>query len=113
MNNVTVRVYPVENGGSIKANVSLNIDDTVIINDFKIIEGKNGLFISNPQRAYQEGKDTKYRDIAYFMDQDVKADFEDAVLQNMKSIKRSQPAEEPRNNVWYDNQKAKMLGKLG
>lgn len=80
MNNVTVRVYPVENGGSIKANVSLNIDDQVIINDFKIIEGKNGLFISNPQRAYQEGKDTKYRDIAYFMDQDVKADFEDAVF---------------------------------
>lgn len=80
MNNVTVRVYPVDNGGSIKANVSLNIDDTVIINDFKIIEGKNGLFISNPQRAYQEGKDTKYRDIAYFMDQDVKADFEDAVF---------------------------------
>lgn len=80
MNNVTVRVYPVDNGGSIKANVSLNIDDQVIINDFKIIEGKNGLFISNPQRAYQEGKDTKYRDIAYFMDQDVKADFEDAVF---------------------------------
>ena len=80
MNNVTVRVYPVENGGSIKANVSLNIDDQVIINDFKIIEGKNGLFISNPQRAYQDGKDTKYRDIAYFMDQDVKADFEDAVF---------------------------------
>lgn len=80
MNNATVRVYPVDNGGSIKANVSLNIDDTVIINDFKIIEGKNGLFISNPQRAYQEGKDTKYRDIAYFMDQDVKADFEDTVF---------------------------------
>jgi stage V sporulation protein G len=80
MNNVTVRVYPVDNGGSIKANVSLNIDDTVIVNDFKIIEGKNGLFISNPQRAYQDGTDTKYRDIAYFMDQDVKADFEDAVF---------------------------------
>ena len=27
----------------------------------------------------------------------------------MTSIKRSQPAEDPRSNIWYDNQKAKML----
>lgn len=93
MNNITIRVYPIENAGTIKANVSVNIDDMIVINDFKIIEGKNGLFVSMPQRSYTENGTTKYRDIAYFLDRDTREDFEDAVFKEydayMKKGKRS------------------------
>ena len=80
MNNINVKVYPVANGGTIKANISLCIDDAIVINDFKLIEGKNGMFISMPQRSYLDGKKTVYKDIAYFMDSDLKYEFEEAVF---------------------------------
>lgn len=89
MNNINVKVYPVENGGSIKANISLGIDDAIVINDFKLIDGKNGLFISNPQRSYQDGKKTVYRDIAYFMDNDIKEEFESEVFEAYEKISKT------------------------
>ena len=79
MMNFKVNVYPVEHK-TLKANVSINIDDVLVINDFKLVEGKNGMFISKPSREYKDGRETKYRDVAYFLDQEVEAELLDQVL---------------------------------
>ena len=79
MMNFKVNVYPVEHE-TLRANVSINIDDVIVINDFKLVEGKNGLFLSSPSRAYKDGRETKYKDVAYFLDQDVKDELLDQII---------------------------------
>lgn len=79
MMNFKVNVYPVEHE-TLRANVSINIDDVIVINDFKLVEGKNGLFLSSPSRAYKDGRETKYKDVAYFLDQDVKDELLDQIM---------------------------------
>lgn len=79
MMNFKVNVYPVEHE-TLKANVSINIDDVLVINDFKLVDGKNGMFIAKPSREYKDGRKTKYRDVAYFLDQEVEAELLDQVL---------------------------------
>ena len=79
MMNFKVNVYPVEHE-TLRANVSINIDDVIVINDFKLVEGKNGMFISSPSRAYKDGRETKYKDVAYFLDQDVKDELLEQIL---------------------------------
>ena len=47
--------------GSVKAFASLTIDDSFAVNGIKIIEGKNGMFISMPQE--KRGED--YHDLCF------------------------------------------------
>lgn len=60
---IDVRVYPT-NHDTIKANVSICIDDVIVIKDFKIIKGKDNLFVSKPSKFY----DDEYHDTVYLLD---------------------------------------------
>jgi stage V sporulation protein G len=58
-----VRVRLVEKDGSkLKAVASITIDECFVIHDIKIIEGKEGYFISMPSRKTPDGE---YRDIVH------------------------------------------------
>lgn len=65
--------------GAVKAFASVDLDG-LIINDLKIIEGKNGLFVTLPTRAYEDAGETKYAQIVYVSDEDLFAKIRDAVL---------------------------------
>lgn len=45
-----------------KAHCSIIIEDAIALNDIWVVEGKNGLFVSFPQRPYEdrESGETKY-----------------------------------------------------
>lgn len=60
---ITVTVYPnKENNTNLKAMVILEVEDCLIINSVKIVEGKKGLFVSMPQYKDKNGD---YKDIVY------------------------------------------------
>ena len=55
-----VKIYPVKNSDSaLKAFANITIDDEFVVKGFKIVEGKNGIFISMPS---SKGADDQYYD---------------------------------------------------
>lgn len=51
-----------KDGSKLKAVASITIDECFVIHDIKIIEGKEGYFISMPSRKTPDGE---YRDIVH------------------------------------------------
>lgn len=72
------RVYPLSNKDSnLKAFASITIDDAVCITGIRIIEGKNGVFMSMPQSKDNEGE---YHDVAFPITKEAREEIQDAVL---------------------------------
>lgn len=60
---IKATVYPNEEiNTNLKAIVILEVEDCLIINSVKIVEGKKGLFVSMPQYKDRNGD---YKDIVY------------------------------------------------
>ncbi len=70
-----VRVFPVDEE-KLKAFVSVIFDDCFIVSDMKIIDGKNGFFISMPSK---EKKDGGFRDIAHPLNNETRKMIEEEV----------------------------------
>ena len=73
---VTVRKIEKE-GSRMKGIASVLLDDAFAVHDIRIIEGDNGLFIAMPSRKTATGG---YRDIAHPINPEVRAMFEDAII---------------------------------
>ena len=74
----SVNVRKIEKDGSrMKGIASVLIDDSFAVHDIRIIEGDNGLFIAMPSRKTATGG---YRDIAHPINPEVRAMFEEAIL---------------------------------
>ena len=75
----SVNVRKIEKEGSrMKGIASVVLDDSFAIHDIRVIEGDNGLFIAMPSRKTATGG---YRDIAHPINPEVRAMFEDAILE--------------------------------
>lgn len=60
---IKATVYPnKESNTNLKAMVILEVEDCIVINSVKIVEGKKGLFVSMPQYKSKNGD---YKDIIY------------------------------------------------
>ena len=58
-----VRVFPVEiNGSMVKAYATVTFDDSFVVRDMRVIEGKNGIFLSMPARRKRNGD---YQDVCF------------------------------------------------
>ena len=64
-------------GSRMKGIASVLLDDSFAVHDIRIIEGDNGLFIAMPSRKTATGG---YRDIAHPINPEVRAMFEDAII---------------------------------
>jgi len=74
----SVNVRKIEKEGSrMKGIASVLLDDSFAVHDIRIIEGDNGLFIAMPSRKTATGG---YRDIAHPINPEVRAMFEEAVI---------------------------------
>ena len=75
----SVNVRKIEKEDSrMKGIASVLIDDCFAVQDIRIIEGDNGLFIAMPSRKTATGG---YRDIAHPINTETRKMFEDAVLE--------------------------------
>ena len=79
----SVNVRKIEKEGSrMKGIASVLLDDSFAVHDIRIIEGDNGLFIAMPSRKTATGG---YRDIAHPINPEVRAMFEEAILDAYKN----------------------------
>ena len=58
---VAVRAYPVSGEGQVLANLSMNVNGCFAIRGAKLVQGKNGPFVSMPQKKVGE----EYKDIVF------------------------------------------------
>lgn len=72
-----VKIYPVEDGGRLKAYATMVFDDCFIIRDLKIIEGDKGFFISMPSRKRKDGS---FRDIVHPLNSQTRTDVEKTIV---------------------------------
>lgn len=72
-----VKIYPVEDGGRLKAYATMVFDDCFIIRDLKIIEGDKGYFISMPSRKRKDGS---FRDIVHPLNSQTRTDVEKTII---------------------------------
>ena len=74
----SVKIRKVERENSrMKGIASVVLDDSFAVHDIRIIEGEKGLFIAMPSRKNALGE---YRDIAHPINPEVRAMFEEAIL---------------------------------
>lgn len=67
------------NGGSdkLKAVASITIDDELVVHDIKVINGKDGYFLSMPSRKTNEGE---FKDIVHPIKTEVRESLKQQIL---------------------------------
>jgi DNA-binding cell septation regulator SpoVG len=86
--NVSVNVFDRE-GSHIRGMARMYIEDSFVVQNISIVEGKNGLFVSMP--AYKNGKGA-YQDIAFPITKDFRSKLYGAILDTYK-VEREKPRE--------------------
>ena len=88
-----VKVFPVKEQ-KLKAFVSIVIDDCFMVNDIKIIRGRDGRFISMPSRRKKNGD---FKDVAHPLNNETRRAMEHRILAEYDRVRgvREAPAEQP------------------
>lgn len=77
MNITDVRIRLVNNDEKLKAVASITIDNEFVVHDLKVIDGKDGYFLSMPRR---KGNDGEYKDIVHPIKTDVRVELTKLIL---------------------------------
>ena len=77
-----VKVYPVQED-KLKAFVSVVFDHCFMVNDIKVIQGRDGLFLSMPSRRKKNGE---FKDVAHPLNNGTRRMLEERVLQEYRSV---------------------------
>ena len=72
------RIHKLDGTGSTKAFCDISILGSIVINGLRVVEGKEGLFVSMPQ---EEGKDGKWYKTVIPLNREVKDEIEKVVLE--------------------------------
>jgi len=73
-----IKIYPVEDGGRLKAYATMVFDDCFIVRDLKVIEGDKGFFVSMPSRKRKDGS---FRDIVHPLNSGTRTDVEKSIIE--------------------------------
>ncbi len=87
-----VKVFPIQEE-KLKAFVSIVFDHCFMVNDIKIIQGKDGLFISMPSRKKKNGE---FKDVAHPLNNETRRMIEDKVLGEYDRVARGAGRAGPR-----------------
>lgn len=83
MNITDIRIRKINDGGKMKAIVSVTFDDMFVIHDMKVIEGANGLFIAMPSRKTPGGE---YKDIAHPINSETREMIQSRILEEYENM---------------------------
>ena len=72
------RLHKLDGSGATKAFCDLSVLDSLVINGLRVVEGKEGLFVSMPR---EEGKDGKWSNTVIPLKREVKDEIERIVLE--------------------------------
>ena len=73
------RMHRFDGEGTLKAFCDLLILDVFLVKGLRVVEGKNGLFVSMPQN---QGKDGKWYDTFHPVSKEMRKGLEELVLEN-------------------------------
>lgn len=81
-----VKVFPVQEkeGSNLRAFASIDLGGVFAVTNLRVLEGKNGTFVSMPQT---KGKDDKYHDICFPTTKEMRQAITDAVLEEYSKAK--------------------------
>ena len=82
MNITQVKVFPVHED-KLKAFVSVVFDHAFMVNDIKVIQGKDGLFLSMPSRRKKNGE---FKDVAHPLNNETRRMLEERVLSEYREV---------------------------
>ncbi len=77
-----VKVFPVHED-KLKAFVSVVFDHAFMVNDIKVIQGKDGLFLSMPSRRKKNGD---FKDVAHPLNNETRRMLEECVLSEYRKV---------------------------
>ena len=77
-----VKVFPVRDK-KLRAFASIVFDGSFMVNDIKIIQGKDGYFISMPSRRKKNGR---FKDIAHPLNQETRQILEDRIIAEYRRV---------------------------
>ena len=86
-----VKVFPVKEE-KLKAFVSIVIDDCFMVNDIKIIQGRDSRFISMPSRRKKNGD---FKDVAHPLNNDTRREMEHRILAEYDRVRGVREVAEP------------------
>lgn len=81
-----VRVNTFESNSNVKAYASVTLCECFAINGIKIVEGKNGLFVSMPQRLTGKGRNGGYKDICFPITKEFRDELCTAILDEYNAV---------------------------
>lgn len=79
--NVKITCKTYNDNSKTKAFIDLELDETLVIKGFTLVEGKDGLFLSFPSK---KGKDGKYYNSVYSLDKEWRNLLQDACIKKYK-----------------------------
>lgn len=77
-----VKIFPVQED-KLKAFVSVVFDHCFMVNDIKVIQGKDGLFLSMPSRRKKTGE---FKDVAHPLNNETRRLLEEKVLAEYRQV---------------------------
>ena len=84
MINITdVKITKIEGNMRVKGIASITIDDSFIVHDIKILEGKSGLFVAMPSRRTPSGE---FKDIVHPINSETREIIQKAILSEYEKI---------------------------
>ncbi|MBF0493667.1 MAG: septation protein SpoVG family protein [Candidatus Omnitrophica bacterium] len=78
---VIERLHKLDGSGAVKAFCDVKIADTFIVKGFKIVDGKEGMFVGLPSDL---GKDGKWYETFYTTTQDQRKELQQTILEEYK-----------------------------
>ena len=72
------RIHKLDGTGATKGFADITIEDRISILGLRVVEGKDGLFVTMPR---EEGKDGKWYSVVVFLKRDLKEEIERIVLE--------------------------------
>lgn len=84
-----IRIRKIENGGKMKAVVSITIDEEFVVHDIKVIEGEKGLFIAMPSRRASDGE---FKDVAHPIKSETRENLQRIILEKYEQEQRNELA---------------------
>ena len=87
MNITDIRVRLVNNNEKLKAVASITIDDELVVHDIKVINGKDGYFLSMPSRKSNDGE---FKDIVHPIKTEVRESLKAKILKAYEEALKSE-----------------------
>lgn len=90
MNITDIRVRKLSVDGRMKAVVSVTFDESFVVHDIKLIEGKDKLFVAMPSRKTPDGE---FKDIAHPINTEMREMLEKAIIKEYEITKLNDDSE--------------------